>query len=988
MAKEVIAKQLAISSPITAIHFLQSSHLLAGEGEYLHLFDVLTGCKQNTSKVLHGCNIHGIRSAFSNNDYVVAIFGEKCLRIINVIGSSDRYLFEMDTLTSVFNVKSWIWDAAWIYDNNKDIRTKEPILLALVTGLNAVVILEWKTLNYKVSTTVITKLSSLIDHILLWRAFSSKESLQEKKQVAEVSIKLIGHEGAIFSITFANENYLCSASDDRSIRLWQVNEDWISDPRKERKPVILSPLKTFYGHKARVWDAYLLSDYVISIGEDASCILWDLEGNMIYSFNGHIGKNIWSMAISPDGSLAATGGGDASIRLWPILNFHPLVVNQTITLPVNLDESVKTESKLLVSVFLGGTATKSCSNSKAVELENYFSGKVLSLVWAIGYTDHESVNLIATGPEGVMVWFTIVSTKDGLKTYLMKSMNLPNCKHRWVTCAQIISISSVNDLSLGSTSSNRTKRKTCFIICGDRHGTVHVYDGNDTDTSEVHHNIKEGILPINSFRNLHGDNGVTSICSSRNHVFTCGRNGMYCKFLKTERGIELIEKLKVPFKGLTWIERLITISNGNLIIIAFRSSNLVIWHVERNEVIFQMECGGGHRGWDICLIEEDGGVRGTFAYIKATKACICNFTLTKPTCKVILKESLHGREITDIYLLDWRRKPLGATTSQHSGITVTSSEDTNMTITAYNSERVICYRICLNINKVTGNEGFLRRLKVCRDHISSIRAIVGSRLQSNLDGSERGRIIILFTAGGRMLLKAWKVTLPACGDGDVALSQNYNDSDVTLISELSQNEINFRKKVKTQQDSSLESRIMALASFCIDQTIYSKFTDESIYFVAAACSDGLISSDANRYSIPFLLSGATDGKIAIWQVDTALLDQFSLSQEEVLLDPKYKPDVLKAHACGVNKINAMRDPGIQFLSPTYIVSVSIDQRLKIWYIPTDAKFCSVKRIFSSFVNVADASNLHACPIGCNEWIIGICGTGIEIFHVTIKPDEQ
>ena len=46
-----------------------------------------------------------------------------------------------------------------------------------------------------------------------------------------------------------------------------------------------------YGHKARVWDAQFLGQFIISIGEDAACILWDTDSNLIKKFKGHQGSN-------------------------------------------------------------------------------------------------------------------------------------------------------------------------------------------------------------------------------------------------------------------------------------------------------------------------------------------------------------------------------------------------------------------------------------------------------------------------------------------------------------------------------------------------------------------------------------------------------------------------------------------------------------------------------------------------------------------------
>ena len=85
-----------------------------------------------------------------------------------------------------------------------------------------------------------------------------------------VAVFLFCDQGVIFSMDFNRERkILCSVSDDRSLRLWQMvlppgvdtseQLDWESAK--------FEPLLELYGHAARVWDCKLLDDHIVSVGE-------------------------------------------------------------------------------------------------------------------------------------------------------------------------------------------------------------------------------------------------------------------------------------------------------------------------------------------------------------------------------------------------------------------------------------------------------------------------------------------------------------------------------------------------------------------------------------------------------------------------------------------------------------------------------------------------------------------------------------------------
>src|SRR5438876_1101325 len=74
------------------------------------------------------------------------------------------------------------------------------------------------------------------------------------------------------------------------------------------------------GRPELAWMATFLpsGDRLISVGEDATIRLWDVNtGSEIGQLVGHPGP-VWCMAISADGHWLATGAADGTMRLWEI----------------------------------------------------------------------------------------------------------------------------------------------------------------------------------------------------------------------------------------------------------------------------------------------------------------------------------------------------------------------------------------------------------------------------------------------------------------------------------------------------------------------------------------------------------------------------------------------------------------------------------------------------------------------------------------------
>ncbi|KAI7865336.1 WD40-repeat-containing domain protein [Spinellus fusiger] len=98
-----------------------------------------------------------------------------------------------------------------------------------------------------------------------------------------------------------------------------------------RNSKVLHP-HVIFGHTARVWDCQFVDDYLVSISEDSTCRVWKnglikneqeeeaSDADCLACWEGHVGKNVWSCAISPEHKMVATGGQDSGIRLWSLVS--------------------------------------------------------------------------------------------------------------------------------------------------------------------------------------------------------------------------------------------------------------------------------------------------------------------------------------------------------------------------------------------------------------------------------------------------------------------------------------------------------------------------------------------------------------------------------------------------------------------------------------------------------------------------------------------
>jgi WD40 repeat protein len=136
-----------------------------------------------------------------------------------------------------------------------------------------------------------------LDHSLrLWRADSG-----------ELIREMPGHEGAVRSIDFSSDGrYIASGSDDRSIRLWEgATGAFVKEVFRDTQPVFHLQF-TPDGQRLLAVNHPLYQCSVLSVP----------AGTALARFEKHQGV-VTALAISPDGKLAASGGGDEDeIYLW------------------------------------------------------------------------------------------------------------------------------------------------------------------------------------------------------------------------------------------------------------------------------------------------------------------------------------------------------------------------------------------------------------------------------------------------------------------------------------------------------------------------------------------------------------------------------------------------------------------------------------------------------------------------------------------------
>ncbi len=171
--------------------------------------------------------------------------------------------------------------------------------------------------------------------------------------------KLKGHEKAVNCLAFsADGKTLISGSDDRSIKLWNLNKgDFVysfygcrdeiqtlsaSDDGKlliaggldgrisawylENK----APFVGFFGsaaspssHNGAVCSLAIQKNrrFIVSGGSDGRVRIWGgVTGELKRTFNEHKGT-VWAVAITPDGQSIVTGGADKLIKLWTTESF-------------------------------------------------------------------------------------------------------------------------------------------------------------------------------------------------------------------------------------------------------------------------------------------------------------------------------------------------------------------------------------------------------------------------------------------------------------------------------------------------------------------------------------------------------------------------------------------------------------------------------------------------------------------------------------------
>lgn len=145
-------------------------------------------------------------------------------------------------------------------------------------------------------------------HYFLTGAHDGTARLWSTDQISPLRI-FAGHDQDVDVVAFhPNNAYVFTGSSDKTVRMWDVSRG--------------SAVRMFTGHTANLTAlACAPNGRMLASADDAgNIILWDLAGGKrLKRMRGHGKGGIWSLSWSVESSLLVSGGADATVRVWDVL---------------------------------------------------------------------------------------------------------------------------------------------------------------------------------------------------------------------------------------------------------------------------------------------------------------------------------------------------------------------------------------------------------------------------------------------------------------------------------------------------------------------------------------------------------------------------------------------------------------------------------------------------------------------------------------------